>query len=436
MFRLLISGRACALSCAITLTILGFTSGAKAGKPTVLHTFAGSPADGALPFFGLLEDVSGNLYGTTTQGGTQCQDYGGCGTVFKLTSDGTETILYNFCTQANCVDGYNPWSNLIEDGDGNLYGTTLEGGANGDGTVFKLAPDGTETVLYSFCSLTNCADGTLPEGGLVIDQAGNLYGTTTSGGTSTGPYCGCGTVFKITPNGAETVLHSFCSASNCADGLFPMASVIADSAGNLYGTTIYGGSGTGYSCYGFPGCGTVFKIDTSGNEKVLYSFCAEQNCPDGMEPESPLLIDSSNNLYGTSRGGTGTYCSPPGCGIVFKVAPDGTETVLFSFCNEPSCVDGANPYNAGVVADRKGNLYGSTIDGGKNPRNPNGTLYRITRKGKEFLLGTFDKSSHGFDPVGTPIANSTGTLFGTTQLGGDKRCNPPYGCGVIFSQKE
>jgi uncharacterized repeat protein (TIGR03803 family) len=184
----------------------------------------------------LIMDAAANLYGTTYHGGTS-----GGGVVFKLAPDGTETVLYSFCSQFNCADGDHPSAGLIMDGAGNLYGTTYYGGTSGGGVVFKLAPDGTETVLYSFCSQSNCADGSDPEAGLIMDGAGNLYGTTSDGGGTFG-----GVVFKLAPDGTETVLYSFCSQSGCADGSYPEAGLIMDGAGNLYGTTLGGGtSGTG-----------------------------------------------------------------------------------------------------------------------------------------------------------------------------------------------
>jgi uncharacterized repeat protein (TIGR03803 family) len=170
-----------------------------------------------------------------------------------LAPDGTETVLYSFCSQSSCADGSYPEAGLIMDGAGNLYGTTNSGGTSGTGVVFKLAPDGTETVLYNFCSQSNCADGSYPSAGLIMDGAGNLYGTTNGGGTS-GTGVVAGVVFKLAPDGTEIVLYSFCSQSSCADGSYPEAGLIMDGAGNLYGTTLSGGSTSG------TGQGVVFMV--------------------------------------------------------------------------------------------------------------------------------------------------------------------------------
>jgi uncharacterized repeat protein (TIGR03803 family) len=196
------------------------------GAETVLYAFTGK-SDGAYPFAGLIEDSSGNLYGTTQGGGLQDCDGAYCGTVFKVAPDGTETVLYAFSGPPN--DGDHPYGNLIEDSAGNFYGTTAYGGSADAGTVFKLAPDGTETVLYSFSG----SDGSTPASGLIEDANGNLYGTTYQGGAS-----GDGVVFELAPDGTETVMHAFAGGTDGAD---PYGGLIADKAGNLYGTTVRGG---------------------------------------------------------------------------------------------------------------------------------------------------------------------------------------------------
>jgi uncharacterized repeat protein (TIGR03803 family) len=211
---------------------------------------------------GLVFDQQGNLYGTTYFGGVYNSSclYGdsSCGVVFKLTPKGKQTVLHTFCTQNNCADGGNPAAGLVFDSKGNLYGTTGMGGAHVFGTVFKLTPKGKETVLYSFCAQTNCADGRYPSAGLIFDTEGNLYGTTEYGGINRDPY-EFGVVFKVTPKGKETVLYSFCeqyNGYNCADGAYTSAGLIFDRKGNLYGTTIDGGAP---GCYE-QGCGIVFKL--------------------------------------------------------------------------------------------------------------------------------------------------------------------------------
>jgi uncharacterized repeat protein (TIGR03803 family) len=254
------------------------------GTLNVLYSFTGG-SDGALPFAGLIADAAGNLYGTTNGGGA-----GGQGTVFRLDPSGTLTVLYSF-TGGNDAS---PWAGLIADAAGNLYGTT-EGG-DGPGEVFQLTPSGTLNVLHNFTG----PDGAVPHGGLITDAAGNLYGTTHNGGTS-----GYGTVFQLTPSGALTVLHSF---SGGGDGAYPEAGLIADIAGNLYGTTYGGGAGAP---------GTVFQLTPSGALGVLHSFTGGS---DGGRPVADLIADAAGNLYGTTSTGGATASCPGGCGTVFELS--------------------------------------------------------------------------------------------------------------------
>ena len=287
----------------------------------VLHSFNGT--DGWSPEAGLIFDAAGNLYGTTEYGGTggNCGAYG-CGTVFELTPNGsggwTETVLYSFCPQTGCTDGANPAAGLIFDAAGNLYGTTEYAGAYNSGTVFELTPNGsggwTETVLYSFCSQANCTDGYGPLAGLIFDASGNLYGTTRDGGAY-----GYGTVFELTPTGGgawtERVLHGFGKGT---DGAGPSyyGKLIFDAAGNLYGMTLSGGA------YGF---GTAFELTpTAGGgwtEQVLYSF--NNNGADGISPFAGLTFDAAGNLYGTTWEGGIYSCGGAGsaCGTVFELSP-------------------------------------------------------------------------------------------------------------------
>jgi uncharacterized repeat protein (TIGR03803 family) len=197
-------------------------------------------------------DKSGNLYGTTHWGGSN-----GAGVVFMVSPSGNEATLYNFCSQAYCTDGGEPQGSMVFDTNGNLYGTTNGGGAHGGGTVFMLTPSTDETVLYNFCSQSGCVDGIGPVAGVVLDKRGNLYGTTSAGGAGEFADGGGGTVFKLKPTGEETVLYNFCSQTGCADGRSPSAAVVFDRSGNLYGTTYSGGASSG--CYIY-GCGVVFKL--------------------------------------------------------------------------------------------------------------------------------------------------------------------------------
>jgi len=250
----------------------------------VLYAFTGG-ADGDQAFAALTSDSAGNLYGTTHIGGTA-----NAGVVFKLDTSGQETVLYNFTGRA---DGGYPYSGVILDSAGNLYGTTPDGGAAGYGVVYKVNTSGKETVLYNFCSLANCEDGAYPEAGVIRDSAGNLYGTTDGGGAA-----GMGVVYKLDPVGQETVLYTFCSLANCADGSQTYAGVIRDSSGNLYGTTQRGGTGN---------AGVVFELNTAVVRSRCYSFY-------GSGPQAGVVSDSSGNLYGTT-----VYGGKESSGVVFKL---------------------------------------------------------------------------------------------------------------------
>lgn len=280
----------------------------KSGNETVLYSFQGYPGDGANPYAGLVRDAAGNLYGTTSNGGAY-----GYGTVFKVSSNGIETALHNFTGGA---DGCYPYGSLLRKAS-NLYGAASMCGSSNWGVVFKLTKTGAETVLYSF---TDGADGGAPVAGLILDKAGNLYGTTAEGGSSRCSALGCGVVFELSKTGAETVLHAFCAKSACLDGGNPQSPLIQDAEGNLYGTTANRGAYGG---------GTVFKVDTSAAFTVLYSF---EGGSDGWSPFAGLVRDADGNLYGTTlSGGTGTGCLGSSCGVVFKLDAQDTETILYRF---------------------------------------------------------------------------------------------------------
>jgi uncharacterized repeat protein (TIGR03803 family) len=348
-----------------------------AGKETVLHSFCAQVncADGANPYAALIFDQKGNLYGTAWEGGAYnngCYPGIGCGIVFKITPEGKETVLYNFCAQLYCTDGENPAAGLVFDQKGNLYGTTSNGGIFngcsdcGAGVVFKLTPKGKETVLHFFCSEWRCIDGRYPSGGLVSDLKGNFYGTAGSGGAY-----GYGVVFKLTPEGTYTVLYSFCALYNCPDGEYPSGALIFDQKGNLYGTTESGGA---------LGGGTVFKLTLDGRETVLYGFCKQNKCADGAWPGG-LIFDQKGNLYGTAAYGGDPTCSN-GCGVAFKLTPKGKYRILHSFCAQSNCTDGEYP-SAGLVFDEKGNLYGTASQGGVNNSNCGdpftcGVIFKLT----------------------------------------------------------
>lgn len=258
------------------------------GALRVLHTFAGSPMDGATPVDTLIRDSAGNLFGTTGEGGVN--NYG---TVFKVTPTGVESVLHFF--EGGTADGASPFGGLTQDPAGNLYGTTVLGGANDAGTIFKVTAAGAETVLYSFGLPP---DGAQPHAGLLRDPAGNLYGTARDGGQSID-----GTVFKLTPAGREYVLWNFAGSPN--DGQYPHSVLIQDAMHNVYGTTLDGGD---------LNRGSVFELSASGKEMLLHSFA--NTTMDGGTPENSLLLDAAGNLYGTASVG-GAH----GCGTVFKYTP-------------------------------------------------------------------------------------------------------------------
>lgn len=401
----------CFLGCGLALAMSA--PGAAAGtRDTVLHSFCTEPdcADGSQPLGGVIADAAGNLYGTTQTGGANQ-----AGSIFKLATDGSYSVIYSFCSATNCTDGAGPSSGLIMDSSGNLYGTTPVGGANQDGAIFKLATDGTETVLYSFCAVRHCRDGQSPQAGLVMDGAGNLYGTTGAGGAKN-----VGTVFKLAASGEETVLYSFTPRGN---GSNPAANLVMDGTGNLYGTTQSGSHG---------GPGIVFEVSSGGRFKQLYAFCSQPNCADGAYPAAGLIMDGAGNLYGaTQNGGANNF------GAVFKLATNGTESVLYSFCSKGDCSDGAFP-GAGLVMDGSGNLYGTTEYGnGRDCAQDDlycGTVFRLATDGTETTLYSFcgkADCTDGSDPAGNLILDGAGNLYGTTTLGGKGDCIG--GCGAVFT---
>jgi uncharacterized repeat protein (TIGR03803 family) len=409
-----------ALVLAVVVLVLevGATQSAQAQTFTVLHSFCSQPnctdTDGANPYAGLVRDAAGNLYGTTESGGDlSCNPPDGCGTVFKVTKSGKETVLYNFCSVSGCTDGASPRGSLVLDLAGNLYGTTYQGGntscspPGGCGTVFKVDANGKETVLHSFSGGTT--DGIWPVAGLVSDAAGNFYGTTFQGG---GTGCdfgyGCGTVFKLDTTGKETVLYSFTGAG----GLYPYGGVVRDQAGNLYGTTYSGGNYCDDDQY----CGVVYKLSRSGKETVLHFF--SPGSTDGCFPLGTPTIDKSGNLYGTTL-----KCGPEGGGIVWKVGKNGKETVLHGFRGS----DGGEPY-AGVIMDEKGDLYGDSSVGGASG---NGTVYELNKKGVLTVLHGFD-GSDGTSPTGVLIRDAKGNLYGTAYAGGNSGCVGNAGCGTTW----
>lgn len=384
---------------------------------TSLASFDG--VDGLAPEAGLIQASDGNVYGTTALGGNYSSCENGCGTVFKISPQGTVTTLYNFCSQANCSDGAVPMAGLVQASDGNFYGTTWNGGAScglqGCGTVFKITPEGTLTTLYRFQPQANRNEGSNPYAGLVQGTDGNFYGTTEVGGVY-----GYGTVFKITPAGVLTTLHGF----DGTDGEQLYAGVVQGTDGNFYGTTYMGGTGTYAYCNGVFGmgtCGTVFKLTPAGALTTLYNFCGQWNCTDGAQPWGGLVQASDGNLYGTTQyGGTNANV-----GTVFKITPSGTLTTVYSFCALPNCSDGADP-EAGLVQGSDGNLYGTTFYGGA------GTAFEITLTGVLTTLHTFD-GTDGEHPQASLMQATNGLFYGTTASGGADDDGTVFRLGVVHS---
>jgi uncharacterized repeat protein (TIGR03803 family) len=419
------------------------------GTETTLYTFTGGN-DGAYPFGNVTLDSLGNFYGTTDYGGTSGAGASGYGVVYKLDTFGHETVLYNF-TGGN--DGAYP-NGVIRDSKGNLYGTTSNGGtsgagASGYGVVYKLDTSGHETVLYNF---TGGNDGGNSNAPLTLDQAGNLYGTTASGGAA-----GLGVVFKLTPGGQETVLHTFTRGpyGNQPD----LSGVILDEFGNLYGTTAFsgaGGNGAVYKLdrsgnptvvYAFPGdadgqypynngvtvgsdghvygttdyggrhgAGVLYELDSDGDEKILYTF--DFFTANGYgQPAGTVTRDSAGNFYGTTFIGQADVGY--GYGVLYKLDTAGHATVLHNFTNG---ADGGNPYG-GVILDSKGNLYGTTSGGGASGA---GVVFKIDTPGNETVLYTFTGGDDGGFPLGGLIRDLTGNFYGTTNGGGTS------GAGVVF----
>lgn len=305
------------------------------GSELVLHTFAGG-ADGSYPF-GLVRNANGNLYGATTVGGGDCN----CGTIYRLRPSGKKTTLHVF---TGGKDGASP-SGLAIDAHGDLYGFASSGGAHAHGVVFTISRHGKERVLYAF---TGADDGARPTGNPVFDASGNLYGNASAGGAS-----GHGVVFRLTPDGTQSVLHAFAGGS---DGSEPSGPPVLDAKGNLLGTTAQGGSHNK---------GTVFEIAADGHETVLYAFAGDT---DGGTPESGVILDTSGNLYG------GAYYGAYAQGAVFKVTPVGHERVLYSFTGGR---DGFDPSYGGLVMDKRGNLYGTGMGGGTTG---SGVVFKILKK--------------------------------------------------------
>ena len=370
----------------------------------ILHTFCRKAGctDGTDPGSALIIDQAGNLYGLTGLGGLSVNDGASDGVVYELsppaagTTKWTYKVLHVFCAQGatDCTDGNNSGSltwgqtGLVYsgastgapyDGVSPLYGTTSLGGAGG-GVVFQLTPGArkwTEKILHNFCSEANGAtcpnDGSSPTGQLAIDGSDDLFGTTFSGGAGVRDPHGQGTIFELIPNKKKTqwgelLLYSFCAtSSNCPDGANPTSELVQDNAGNIFGTTGWGGL---IPCDGDPnGCGSVFKLAPGPVELTLYAFCPSTGCPDGFNPKQGLMIDTNGNLFGTTpQGGNAS-----GAGSVYEITTSGYQLV-HAGCSETNCTDGSGPWG-GVIMDKNGVLYGTEKGGGTHN---GGVVYSIT----------------------------------------------------------
>ncbi|HEV2397428.1 MAG TPA: choice-of-anchor tandem repeat GloVer-containing protein [Candidatus Sulfotelmatobacter sp.] len=400
----------CFLPVLIAIIAVGLTVPCHAQIYTTLVSFDGT--NGANPYYGpLVQGRDGNLWGTTA-GGTS-----GWGTIFKVTPAGVLTTMYNFCSQTSCADGYNPVAGLVLGRDGNFYGTTLMGGNEGCafpqscGVIFKITPKGVYTVLHTYIN-TDLAAG--PVGRLIQASNGTFYG---DGGIDNGGMA----VFKVTSAGTYTEIASWVLAT----AGYPYGGVIQGTDGLLYGTTSIGGTGT---CN--DGCGTVFKIQTNGKKMVvLHSF----NATDGVGPIAGLIQATDGYFYGATREGGSSLTNCQGnsgysvCGTLFKISSGGAFTSLYSFCPETGCFDGSAPMGTPIQAT-DGNLYGTTYQGGALLGN--GTIYQWNPTSQTYsTLYTFPGND---DTVAGLVQATNGKFYGTNFYGGNSP-DCPYGCGAIFS---
>ena len=356
----------------------------------------------------LVQGPDGSLYGTSTSGGT----YGG-GTVFKLTQAGVLTTLYNFCSESECADGRYPEGALALGTDGNFYGTTLQGANNicGCGTLFKITPEGRLTTIHRF----DGTDGSNPVAGLIQAFDDSFYGTTVAGGAN-----GEGTLFKITQDGALTTLYAFCAQPMCSDGDQPTGTLVQGVDGSFYGTTGFGGLGNSCSFIEAPGCGTVFRITPEGKLTTLHSFC-ETDCSDGAIPWAGLLLARDGNFYGvTPQGGNGIG------GTVFKITSNGKLTTIYSFSCMPGCGDGGSPFGQ-LVQGTDSALYGTTGGGGAYG---DGTIFRLTARDSLTTLHNFN-GTDGDSPFSGLLQATSGIFYGTTFQGDSDACG--NGCGTLYS---
>ena len=378
---------------------------------STIHLFNG--ADARSPDSSLIQGTDGNFYGVSRRGGPE-----GSGSVFKVSASGQSVPLHQFCLTSGCPDGYSPVGALVQASNGNFYGTTFNGGTGahcplftgGCGTIFEVTSKGQFSTIYNFCSQVNCTDGAYPEGGLIQGVNGNLYGTTA--GYTTGPPCvgvsmtGCGSIFEITPAGKFTTLHVFCSQTNCADGYGPFAGLTLANDGNFYGVTVYGGANLQ---------GVAFKLTPQGSLTIFYNFCSRTNCIDGSQPDNPLIQSPDGNFYGITLAGGSPRCGG-GCGTVFKLSTTGQIANLYNFCPAPGCADGFFPRGLALGSD--GNLYGTTPYGGAENY---GVIFETTPARQftsSYSFCTAPNCTDGGAPLAAPFQATNGVFYGTASAGG------------------
>jgi uncharacterized repeat protein (TIGR03803 family) len=398
---------------------LGLFAGGKAyavGSDT-LYSFCSdfeSPIclDGDSPTSRLLQ-IGDEFYGTNSVGTLAKFQYkatskAGYGNVFKVSTTGSFAAVYDFCQQTNCSDGASPGNYLTRGKDNLIYGVTLQGGKAGAGTVFTLSAQGKLTTLYRFCSKANCVDGVQPVS-VVFDAGGVLFGTAAGGGSHGG-----GIAFTLGSGGVLHVLHNFCSADNCTDGVTP-GPMIRGKDGNFYGTTAAGGTHQS---------GTVFRMTPTGVLTTLYSLCLQKQCSDGEQPIGLLTQGTDGNFYGaTVLGGVNR------AGTVFRMTPTGAWDVLYAFCNQAYCDDGSTPQD-GLIEAKDGSFYGTASAGG---RYYHGVVFNLTTAGKYSILHGFCSVAGCFDgasPEAAPTLGTDGSLYGTTFTGGAK-----YNVGAVYRIK-
>ncbi len=343
-----------------------------------------------------------------------------------MTPAGLPSVLSGFCALPPDGDnacGAYPVGALVEATNGAFYGVAEFGRPLGQGVVFEVPPGGTTETIATFgCIAGNCNGGVEVEAGLIQGTDGNFYGTSAEGGTGAfGAGQAGGSIFQMMPNGTLTTIYSFCSLSDCTDGLYPLGALIQGTNGNLYGTTAYGGTGTACSTEpDISGCGTIFEITTTGTLTTLYSFCSLSGCPDGNFPASRLIMGSDGNFYGTTEdGGTASSsrCSDNACGTIFQITPGGALTTLFSFCTNKAggglCTTGGGPV-AQLMQATNGDFYGTTTQAGTDSNN--GTIFRLSLDLAPFVetVPTSRRVGGAVRILGTDVAGATSVTFNGT----------------------